>query len=153
MKLILNLSRDDNYCQWWWFMRVNHIFDAIALETGNYRAICCTNFCRRKRPKQKKILRAHKVCKGFWQIQKCCLDLGHCIFEYTEKEKYLQLYFSTWWMEVSESKFTFVGNPCDYHVKPTIALIEAIKKGATEKTEMRLANNFLYITSEARHKW
>ena len=25
-------------------------------------------------------------------------------------------------------KFTFVGNPCDYHVKPTIALIEAIKK-------------------------
>ena len=26
------------------------------------------------------------------------------------------------------------------------------KKGATEKTEMRLANNFLYITSEARHK-
>ena len=55
-------------------------------------------------------------------------------------------------MEVSESKFTFVGNPCDYHVKPTIALIEAIKKGATEKTEMRLANNFLYITSEARHK-
>ena len=31
-------------------------------------------------------------------------------------------------MEVSESKFTFVGNPCDYHVKPTIALIEAIKK-------------------------
>ena len=31
-------------------------------------------------------------------------------------------------VRLGQQKFTFVGNPCDYHVKPTIALIEAIKK-------------------------
>ena len=153
MKLILNLSRDDNYCQWWWFMRVNHIFDAIALETGNYRAICCTNFCRQKRPKQKKIFCAHKVCKGFWQIQKHCLDLGHCTFKYTENETYPQLYFSTWWMKVSERKIHFCRKSLWLSCETDNSIDWGHKKGATEKTEMRLANNFLYITSEARHKW